>query len=62
MAAGKPDRARWHELSPLLDELIDLPAAARESRLAALQNDDAALADELRAWRWSSATSGRTWW
>ena len=50
MAAGKPDRARWHELSPLLDELIDLPAAARESRLAALQNDDAALADELRAW------------
>lgn len=50
MATGKPDRSRWRELSPWLDELIDLPVPERESRLAALQRDDAALAGELRAW------------
>jgi serine/threonine-protein kinase len=44
------DRARWPALSPWLDELLDLDAAARAQRLAALRAEDAALADELGAW------------
>ncbi|WP_341890099.1 serine/threonine-protein kinase [Variovorax sp. YR752] len=50
MATGTPDRARWRELSPLLDELLDLPAAARQQRLAAMHDDDPALAAEVQAW------------
>ncbi len=50
MAAAKPDRARWRELSPLLDELLDLPAAEREQRLAAMHDADPALAAEVQAW------------
>ncbi|HEX6707204.1 MAG TPA: serine/threonine-protein kinase [Albitalea sp.] len=42
-----PDRDAWQRLSPLLDELLDLDAGARASRLAALRSQDAALADEL---------------
>lgn len=39
--------ADWLRLSPLLDELLDLPAPERATRLAALQNEDAALAQRL---------------
>ena len=44
-----PDPQRWAVLSPLLDELLELPADARPTRLAALRVQDAALADELAA-------------
>jgi tetratricopeptide (TPR) repeat protein len=45
-----PDRARWPVLSPLIDELLDLPEAARAQRLAALRAQDPGLADELQPW------------
>jgi serine/threonine protein kinase len=41
------DAERWQRLSPLLDALIEMDAAARTVRLAELREDDAALADEL---------------
>ncbi len=44
-----PSPERWRELSPLLDELLDLDAAARQARLDALRADSADLADELAA-------------
>jgi len=50
MAAGPIDRSRWPVLSPLLDELLDLPAAERDARLAATRQLDPALADELAPW------------
>jgi eukaryotic-like serine/threonine-protein kinase len=50
MSPGAVDPARWQVLSPLLDDLLDLPAAAREARLALLRQDDPALADELKPW------------
>lgn len=37
----------WARLSPLLDELLDLPPAARDARLHALQAQDAAVAERL---------------
>ncbi|RTL41594.1 MAG: serine/threonine protein kinase [Burkholderiales bacterium] len=40
---------RWRVLSPLLDELLDLDAGARDVRLAQLAAQDPALAEELRA-------------
>lgn len=42
------DKQRWLALSPLLDELLDLPPAAREHRLAQLQSEDPEAADQLR--------------
>ncbi len=48
--AGPPDRARWPQLSPLIDELLDLPEAARAQRMAALRAQDPGLADELAPW------------
>jgi len=46
-----PAPAHWAQLSPLLDELLDLPEPARQTRFAAmyaaLQADNPALADEL---------------
>ena len=50
MAAGPIDRARWPVLSPLLDELLELTPAQREARLATLQAQDPALAEELAPW------------
>ncbi len=50
MSTKPVDRARWSVLSPLLDELLDLPAAERAARLATLRLDDPALADELLPW------------
>jgi len=44
-----PDRQRWQQLSPLLDELLDLSAAGRLARLADLQLKEPALAAELKA-------------
>jgi eukaryotic-like serine/threonine-protein kinase len=44
-----PDRQRWAQLSPLLEELLDLDAAAREARLTELHARDDALADELES-------------
>ncbi len=45
--------ARWARLNPLLDELLDLDAPARQARLAALRlsagDDGPALADDLAA-------------
>ncbi len=49
--AGPPlDRARWPQLSPLLDALMDLAEPQRAERLAALRSADPALADELLPW------------
>ncbi len=42
-----PDRQRWQQLSPLLDELLDLEADQRQHRLAQLRALDASMADEL---------------
>ena len=44
-----PSPERWRELSPLLDELLDLDAPARQARLKALRADSADLADDLAA-------------
>jgi serine/threonine-protein kinase len=41
------DAERWSALSPLLDELLDLPPDARAVRLAALREQDAELAAML---------------
>jgi serine/threonine protein kinase len=43
------DKARWHRLSPLLDELLDCDDAARAQRLSALRKDDPVLAGEIEA-------------
>jgi serine/threonine-protein kinase len=40
---------RWSELSPLLDELLDLDLAERAARLQSLRGRDAALAAELQS-------------
>ena len=40
--------ARWRELSPHLDEALDVPADARASWLAALSARDPALAADLQ--------------
>jgi eukaryotic-like serine/threonine-protein kinase len=52
MVPPKPplDRARWPQLSPLIDELLDLPERERAGRLATLRAEDPALADELKPW------------
>jgi serine/threonine protein kinase len=50
MATGPIKPSRWPVLSPLLDELLELPAEAREARLAAIRLRDPALADELAPW------------
>jgi tetratricopeptide (TPR) repeat protein len=42
-----PDAERWRRLSPLLDQLLDLPPADRPARLAALQQAHPDLADAL---------------
>ncbi|WP_374562912.1 protein kinase [Ideonella sp.] len=42
-----PDRERWQQLSPLLDELLDLAPAPQAARLAALRAEQPALAAEL---------------
>ena len=44
-----PDAERWRRLSPLLDDLLDLDAQAREARLDALRASDPAVAGELAA-------------
>ena len=44
-----PPPERWRELSPLLDELLDLDAPARQTRLDALRAGSPDLADELAA-------------
>lgn len=44
-----PRPERWAELSPLLDELLDLPVSAQQTRLVALHEQDPALAEELTA-------------
>jgi len=44
-----PRPERWRELSPLLDELLDLEASARQARLDALSVGSPELADELAA-------------
>jgi tetratricopeptide (TPR) repeat protein len=41
-------RHRWQELSPYLDHALDLPPADRESWVASLGLENAALADEVR--------------
>lgn len=46
--AALPDPAEWRRLSPLLDELLDLPTAERSARLAALASEVPSLADALR--------------
>jgi len=46
-AMTMPDRQRWKQLTPLLDELLDLEPSRRRSRLAELRASDATSADEL---------------
>ena len=46
MSVGKET---WGRLSPLLDELLDLPDDERDARLAALRDQDPALADAVTA-------------
>ena len=41
------DPTRWRQLSPLLDELLDLAQAERPARLEQIRLEDRALADEL---------------
>ncbi|HBK45956.1 MAG TPA: hypothetical protein DDZ67_05870 [Xanthomonadaceae bacterium] len=43
------DAARWQRLSPLLDELLELPGALRAQRLLQLADHDPDLARQLRA-------------
>ena len=43
------NRTRWERLSPLLDELLDLDAAARARRLQDLRHKDPSVAAELEA-------------
>ena len=43
------DKARWPQVSPLLDELLELESAARAQRLAALRRENAPLADDVEA-------------
>jgi serine/threonine-protein kinase len=50
MPASLPDPALWRRLSPLLDELLDADAQARDQRLAALRLEDPDLADEAQRW------------
>ncbi len=50
MANPPLEPRRWSELSPLLDELLELPPSERPARLAALRQRDPALADELAPW------------
>lgn len=45
--AGGLDTGRWAELSPHLDQLLDVPLSQRAQALAALRQTDPALADEL---------------
>lgn len=45
-----PDRSRWRQVSPLLDELDALTPAERQARLVQIRAEDSALADELDAW------------
>ena len=50
MSGGRPiDKARWLQLSPVLDELLDLDEPARAGRLAAVQALDPGLAEDLKA-------------
>jgi len=42
------DPARWRELSPLLDEFLDLTNEERVARLAALRTDEPAVAEDLQ--------------
>ena len=50
MSVPPIEPSRWAELSPLLDELLELPQAERRARLAELRQRDPALADELAPW------------
>ena len=44
-----PNPQNWALLSPLLDELLDLPERERETRLVAIHTSDPQLGDELKA-------------
>ncbi len=44
-----PDRQRWRQLSPLLDELLDLDARSQARRLAELRLRDERLAGEVES-------------
>ena len=46
MSVGKET---WGKLSPLLDELLDLPDDERDARLAALRAQDPPLAEAVAA-------------
>ena len=59
VAAVPPARSRWAEVSPLLDELLDLPESDQEPRLAELQAQDPALAAVLRDLLSRQATAGQ---
>ncbi len=52
------DPARWKQLSSVLDELLDLPAAARAQGLEALRAQDPELAAEVAAFERDAANAG----
>ncbi len=54
------DKERWLRVSPLLDELLDTPAAMRPARLALLAQEEPALAKDLRLLLAADAWIGRT--
>jgi eukaryotic-like serine/threonine-protein kinase len=44
-----PDRQRWAQLSPVLEELLELDATGRQARLSELRASDGTMADELES-------------
>lgn len=54
------DKERWLRISPLLDELLDAPSAARQARLRALDRQEPALAKDIRLLLAADAWIGRT--
>ncbi|GEM_PF-3764720 len=48
MAMRMPDARRWAQLSPALDDLLELSPDAQSAWLASLDGTDPALAHELR--------------
>ena len=44
-----PNPANWPQLSPLLDELLDLPEPERQARVAEVRAENSQLGDELAA-------------
>src|SRR5262245_18702140 len=53
------DKTRWRTISPLLDELLELDAAARAALLARIGKEDAPLAEALASLLEADASARR---